>query len=128
MSASGKSAWSQFIKGTREECGARTAVPLVWQMNFKSSTGHGIWTWRKMPQRNGPGATELPTPAPGRDLRAAHHRILFWVMLIALILRIAGLIAEPKVIENEGAEYARIAYNIRNGHGYIGTMSGSELL
>ena len=81
-----------------------------------------------MPQRNGAGATELPTPAPGRDLRAAHHRILFWVMLIALILRIAGLIAEPKVIENEGAEYARIAYNIRNGHGYIGTMSGSELL
>jgi 4-amino-4-deoxy-L-arabinose transferase-like glycosyltransferase len=55
-------------------------------------------------------------------------RTLGLILLVALTARIAWLITQTNVIENEGAEYARIAQNLRSGAGYVGTMAGPQLL
>ena len=55
-------------------------------------------------------------------------RILLPILIVALSLRIAWVITQTNVIENEGAEYVRIAQNLRSGVGYSGMMSGPELL
>src|SRR5262249_38685540 len=55
-------------------------------------------------------------------------RILLPILIVALSLRIAWVITQTNVIENEGAEYLRIAQSLRSGVGYSGMMSGPELL
>src|SRR5262249_52145954 len=58
-----------------------------------------------------------------------------WIVIcgltaFSLAIRIAALIYwGTGAIENEGAEYARIAQNLRNGAGYVGiSIPGVELL
>ncbi len=47
--------------------------------------------------------------------------------LLSLFLRIAWAVTQDVVIENEGAEYARIAANLAAGNGYVGMMGGPQL-
>jgi 4-amino-4-deoxy-L-arabinose transferase-like glycosyltransferase len=57
--------------------------------------------------------------------------IIILAVVIAALLRIAVLSvahAHGLVIDSEGAEYARIAQNLRSGHGYVGIFNnGPEL-
>src|SRR5580704_14238527 len=48
--------------------------------------------------------------------------ILFLIVVVSFALRVAALAyyGIPGAINSEGAEYARIAENLRNGVGYVG--------
>ena len=50
------------------------------------------------------------------------------VLLVAFITRIAWWIGHVTAIENEGAEYARLAMNLRDGVGYVGMLGGEQVL
>lgn len=54
--------------------------------------------------------------------------ILILVFGSGLWIRFYWLGANPTIIENEGGEYARLAENIFNRVGYIGTQTGRQLL
>jgi 4-amino-4-deoxy-L-arabinose transferase-like glycosyltransferase len=54
--------------------------------------------------------------------------LLGLLVLLSLVLRIGWAVRRDVVVENEGAEYVRIAVNLADGHGYVGTMSGPQLL
>jgi 4-amino-4-deoxy-L-arabinose transferase-like glycosyltransferase len=54
--------------------------------------------------------------------------LLALLMLLSLAVRITWAVTRDVVVENEGAEYIRIAVNLASGHGYVGTMSGPQLL
>jgi 4-amino-4-deoxy-L-arabinose transferase-like glycosyltransferase len=47
---------------------------------------------------------------------------------VALLLRLAWMLLGTQVIENEGAEYARIASNLLHGAGYVGILGGRQIL
>jgi hypothetical protein len=78
---------------------------------------------------------ESSTPAkltPFRDLRV---RYLYFIFLIAIVMTSAALRASAwhhwrtGAIESEGAEYARIAENLREGRGYVGISTpGTQLV
>ena len=74
-------------------------------------------------------------PCPQRAEPAAHSALrkgdivlLTALTLLSLFLRITWAVTRNVVIENEGAEYARIAVNLAAGRGYVGTMAGPQLL
>lgn len=67
--------------------------------------------------------TPLSTEYPSLPWRS-----LWPILIFALALRLVWLVTQTSVIENEGAEYARIAQNLRDGFGYSGTMRGAQLL
>ena len=50
------------------------------------------------------------------------------LLVLALAVRIFWAVTRDAVIENEGAEYTRIAMNLASGHGYVGLMAGPEML
>lgn len=54
--------------------------------------------------------------------------LLTLLTLLSLFLRIAWAVTRDVVIENEGAEYTRIAVNLAAGSGYVGTMGGPQLV
>jgi len=53
---------------------------------------------------------------------------LLLIFVCGVWLRFQWLNANPVMIENEGGEYARLAENIFNRVGYIGTQTGTQLL
>lgn len=57
----------------------------------------------------------------------SQSRAWLWILLLAACVRIYWLATQPVVIENEGAEYARIAENLVKGIGYVGIMGGPQL-
>jgi 4-amino-4-deoxy-L-arabinose transferase-like glycosyltransferase len=62
------------------------------------------------------------------DRVAASRWALSGFVLLAVLFRAWWGLARPAVMENEGAEYARIAENLLAGHGYVGTMAGPQTL
>jgi 4-amino-4-deoxy-L-arabinose transferase-like glycosyltransferase len=56
------------------------------------------------------------------------NRQLLAVLAIALVCRIVWWFIGTAVIENEGAEYARLADNLRNGVGYVGILGAKQAL
>jgi 4-amino-4-deoxy-L-arabinose transferase-like glycosyltransferase len=66
---------------------------------------------------------EFPAGKP-----AASLSLLFAILLVAFLLRLFWIVRYTVVIENEGAEYARIAENLLNGNGYVGTMENPQLM
>jgi len=61
----------------------------------------------------------------------ASSRLLILAVLAAALLRMALLIwasAHGVIIDNEGAEYARIAENLRSGQGYMGMFNNGVQL
>jgi 4-amino-4-deoxy-L-arabinose transferase-like glycosyltransferase len=50
------------------------------------------------------------------------------ILLAGLVFRLWWLFTHTYAIENDGAEYARIASNLVHGHGYVGLQTGPELL
>jgi len=63
------------------------------------------------------------------------RRLRFWVLLslivvVSFTVRLAAIAYwRTGAIENEGAEYARLAENLRNGVGFVGiAMPGTQLL
>jgi hypothetical protein len=76
------------------------------------------------------GCVKLHTSLPG-NMR--HRRLwtqLSLIVAVSFVVRLAALAYwQTGAIETEGAEYARIAENLRNGAGYVGmAMPGAELL
>jgi 4-amino-4-deoxy-L-arabinose transferase-like glycosyltransferase len=60
-----------------------------------------------------------------RSLAFSYSGVLL-ILAAALLLRLFWVTTQT-VIENEGAEYARIAENLFNSVGYVGTMEGPQL-
>lgn len=58
----------------------------------------------------------------------SYRKQLLIILAVAVSVRIFWLVTETAVIESEGAEYARIAENLRAGTGYLGNMPGPELV
>lgn len=50
------------------------------------------------------------------------------ILLLAFAVRVAWLLTQTAVMENEGAAYARLAENLFWGDRYVGIIAGSELL
>src|SRR5713101_1278542 len=78
------------------------------------------------------GSTAKSTD-PGTTLRQSPRRLGVWLTIMvaaSFAVRIAAWAYwQTGTIESEGAEYARIAENLRNGVGYVGLVTpGSELL
>src|SRR5215469_1888497 len=74
-------------------------------------------------------------PRPQRATPAAHSAwssgdivLLTAITLLALCLRITWAVTRDVVIENEGAQYTRIAINLAAGNGYVGLKGGPQLL
>jgi 4-amino-4-deoxy-L-arabinose transferase-like glycosyltransferase len=74
-------------------------------------------------------------PRPQRAAPAAHSAwlkrdivLLTALTLLSLFLRITWAVTRNVVIENEGAEYTRIAVNLAAGNGYMGLRGGRELV
>jgi 4-amino-4-deoxy-L-arabinose transferase-like glycosyltransferase len=63
--------------------------------------------------------------------RLSSNEMIILAVVIAVLLRIGVLSAAHAhglVIDSEGSEYARIAQNLRSGHGYVGIFNnGAEL-
>src|SRR5258707_11786281 len=57
---------------------------------------------------------------PRANAQVANYsgRAVFLVLLLAFALRLGWMLYNSQAIENEGAEYARIAQNLLGGHGY----------
>ena len=49
------------------------------------------------------------------------------VIAVAAVVRIAWWATYVRGIENEGAEYARLAENLISGHGYVGIFGGPHV-
>jgi len=64
--------------------------------------------------------------SPGTD--RFPHRTLIFIAVAAALLRLLWITYNGSVIENEGAEYARIADNLRAGRGYVGMLGGRQTL
>jgi 4-amino-4-deoxy-L-arabinose transferase-like glycosyltransferase len=68
--------------------------------------------------------TTVIDPNPHGDYHGRHHRV--WVLLSLIVVAgfavrlVALAYLRTGAIESEGAEYARIAENLRNGVGYVG--------
>lgn len=60
--------------------------------------------------------------------RRHRDKVLLALVLLAFVVRLVWLLTRTPVLENEGAEYAAIARNILEGHGYQGLMDGPQLL
>src|SRR5712692_4340362 len=78
------------------------------------------------------GSTAKSTD-PGTTLRQSPRRLGVWLTLLVLLsfaVRIAAWAYwGTGTIESEGAEYAKIAENLRNGVGYVGLVSpGPQVL
>ncbi|MCI0718394.1 MAG: glycosyltransferase family 39 protein [Acidobacteria bacterium] len=58
---------------------------------------------------------------------AVPWKLVLAIMALAFILRIAWIVSQTAVIENEGGEYARIAENLLRGNGYVGTQGWPQL-
>lgn len=72
---------------------------------------------------------QTPTVIARIRLRAATIQpLLAAIVLCGFALRLWWLFTHTYAIENDGAEYARIAQNITQGHGYVGLQPGPELL
>ena len=56
------------------------------------------------------------------------HRTLVVLLVLALVLRIIWWASYVDVIENEGVEYARLAWNWFHGHGYVSIFGGTHTL
>ena len=97
-------------------------------MDVKRNMAFPVVPSGEAPKVEDSGKPQPYAPAPSNSVRVSQYRVLWLVVLVALGLRIGWMITEPKVIENEGAEYVRIASNLRSGHGYVGTMAGPQLL
>lgn len=54
------------------------------------------------------------------------RKTLFLVLLLAFTLRAVWMLYNSQAMENEGAEYARIAQNLLRHHGYVGILGGLE--
>jgi len=54
--------------------------------------------------------------------------LLTGLTLLSLSLRIAWAVTRNVVIDNEGAEYTRIAVNLAADNGYVGLMGGPQLV
>jgi len=54
--------------------------------------------------------------------------LLTALTLLSLFVRISWAVTRNVVIENEGAEYTRIAANLAAGNGYVGLMGGPQLV
>lgn len=65
------------------------------------------------------------TNARGSDYS---RKALFFILLLAFVLRMGWMLYDSHAIENEGAEYARIAQNLLQGNGYKGILGGREAL
>ncbi len=63
-----------------------------------------------------------------RPVKENINKLLIYLLILSALVRIAWWDWRVAVIENEGAEYARIAQNLRLGNGYVGTMVGPELV
>ena len=68
----------------------------------------------------------------GRRMNNRHHRswvLLSLIVAAAFAVRVGALAYwQTGAIENEGAEYARLAENLRNGAGFVGiAMPGTQL-
>jgi 4-amino-4-deoxy-L-arabinose transferase-like glycosyltransferase len=59
---------------------------------------------------------------------AAGQPLLAAIVLCGFALRLWWLFTHTYAIENDGAEYARIAQNVLHGNGYVGLQPGPELL
>jgi 4-amino-4-deoxy-L-arabinose transferase-like glycosyltransferase len=95
---------------------------LIKGVEAQQKSGAGFW----MPKSE---KDESPLYASN----ANNHHVIPWRMLTAILIvafavRFAWLVTQTNVIENEGAEYARIAQNLRGGVGYVGMMAGPQLL
>jgi 4-amino-4-deoxy-L-arabinose transferase-like glycosyltransferase len=52
-----------------------------------------------------------------------------WILLLAAaLLRLWRIAAGAAVLEGDGCEYARLAENLRAGHGYRGMLAGPEIM
>src|SRR4051812_24601512 len=58
---------------------------------------------------------------------AASWKPLVLLFLVGFTVRVGWVFAKTAVIENDGAEYARIAENLLQGRGYVGTMGAPQL-
>src|SRR5215472_4932847 len=72
---------------------------------------------------------------PEQDLSGARSTwpksdvfLLTALTVLSLFLRITWAVTRNVVIENEGAEYTRIAVNLAAGNGYVGLMGGPQLV
>jgi 4-amino-4-deoxy-L-arabinose transferase-like glycosyltransferase len=68
------------------------------------------------------------TPAAYSAWRKGDIVLLTALTLLFLFLRITWAVTRNVVIENEGAEYTRIAVNLAAGNGYVGLMGGPHLV
>ena len=56
------------------------------------------------------------------------HRTLVVLLVLALVLRTIWWVSYVDVIENEGVEYARLAWNWFHGRGYVSIFGGTHTL
>src|SRR6202022_1452073 len=56
------------------------------------------------------------------------RKTLLFILLLAFSLRLGWMLYDSRAIENEGAEYARIAQNLLQGNGYKGILGGREAI
>ena len=56
------------------------------------------------------------------------RKTLLFILLLAFALRLGWMLYDSRAIENEGAEYARIAQNLLQGNGYKGILGGREAI
>jgi 4-amino-4-deoxy-L-arabinose transferase-like glycosyltransferase len=67
--------------------------------------------------------------AAGKESAVAFpHKILLGIAAVALLIRLAWIQFFGLTIENEGAEYARLAENLFAGKGYVGMLGGRQTL
>jgi 4-amino-4-deoxy-L-arabinose transferase-like glycosyltransferase len=66
--------------------------------------------------------------APADMKHGTATAVILGATVAGLALRILWLTVYPRVIENEGAEYARLAENLLAGRGYVGVFGGPHAL
>jgi hypothetical protein len=63
----------------------------------------------------------------GQSVVAGERSLVLGVLVVGALLRVVSL-SRWSVIENEGAEYARLAFNVKHGVGYVGLHGSPQLL
>ena len=66
---------------------------------------------------------------PVAEARAPRDNLtLFGLLALALVVRVIWWAAYVEVIENEGVEYVRLAWNLFHGRGYVSIFGGAHTL
>ena len=75
-----------------------------------------------LPARGGSGDSVEEALAP------RGHRTLIILLILALAVRLTWWVAYVGIIENEGVEYTRLAWNWFHGRGYVSIFGGTHTL